>query len=82
MPVYVVRQDYDFWYEVAKADDRLEPGEVPHLNESGVAYYVLFSDKGERPWWVDSHSFETADVARQWAESKLPSSVRWEPGAV
>lgn len=82
MPVHVVKQDYDFWYEIGKADDQLEPDETPQLNAEGVAYYILYGNKGERPWWVDSHGFETVEAAREWAEAELPSPVRWQRGAV
>ena len=82
MPVHVVRQDYDFWYELGKVDDQLEPGETPNLNSDGVAYYVVFNDPQERPWWVESHGFDSIADAQQWAEAQLPSPVRWQPRAV
>ena len=48
MPVYVVRLDYDFWYELGVADDELGPDEVPELNSDGHLFYVQFSDPSSR----------------------------------
>ena len=81
-PVHVVEQDYDFWFEVARADGRLEPGEAPELNDDGRAFYVLFADPSERPWGVESIGFTTAGAAKRWAESRLSSPVSWHPVAV
>jgi hypothetical protein len=32
-PVYAVKLNYDFWYEIAKADGTLEPDEEPELGD-------------------------------------------------
>jgi hypothetical protein len=37
--VHVIMLDYDFWYEIAAADDNPDPDEVPELNDSGHLYY-------------------------------------------
>ena len=49
MPVDVVALDYDWWYELAKADGQLEESEVPEaLGSDGFLYYARFQRSGER----------------------------------
>jgi len=36
--VAVLRANYDFWYGIAEADDRLEPGEEPSRNADPVQW--------------------------------------------
>lgn len=48
MAVHIVRLDYDFWYEIVKADGDLEPGELPDLNADGHLYYVALRDPSAR----------------------------------
>lgn len=44
MPVAVISLQYDFWYELAKSDEQLEPGEEPRpLGPDGVIYYSCFT---------------------------------------
>ena len=43
MPVDIIGLDYDWWYELGKADDQLEPGEEPEsLSATGFLYYARF----------------------------------------
>lgn len=77
-PAYVVKLDYDFWYEIAKADGVLEPDEEPELGDEGVLYYICFkSDPEEHPGWVDSQGFKTPTEAMTWAESQVPGGITW-----
>ena len=77
-PVAVVRLDYDFWHEIGRADDRLEPGEAPHVNADGVQYYVCFrSDPDQHPGWVDSIGFDSLAAACAWAETQVKSPIEW-----
>ena len=42
-PVDIVGLAYDFWFELAKADEILELGETPQpLGQDGLLYYVRF----------------------------------------
>jgi hypothetical protein len=71
--VRIVRLDYDFWYEIGKADGDLEPDEAPQLNDDGYLYYVK-----HRSGWPDSQGFPTPEEAIAAAESQLPTAVEWE----
>jgi hypothetical protein len=79
MPVHVVRADFDFWYEVAAAEDQLEPGETPALNDDGLAYYVLFREVDPDRFWPDDGPAPSAAAARRVAEQRVPSAIRWQP---
>jgi hypothetical protein len=71
--VRIVRLDYGFWYGIAEADDRLEPGESPHLNAEGHLYYVRFRSgwtPGDGYFRPDSPGHPTLDEAIAYAEPK------------
>jgi len=77
-PVYLVQLDYDFWYEVAKADGMLQPNEQADLNADGVLYYVCFRDvPPEPPIWVDSPGFASLELAAGHAQARVPSPITW-----
>ncbi|MEV0465664.1 hypothetical protein AB0I30_29800 [Nocardia tengchongensis] len=79
MPVFVVRLDYDFWYEVAQEEDTLEAGEEPFLDSAGYAYYASFKGlRSDAPFWPDSGPHRSADEARIAAELKVPSPITWQ----
>lgn len=43
MPVWIVGLDYDYSYELGKADDRLDEGEAPlEFGPEGLLYYTYF----------------------------------------
>ena len=78
--VDIISLDYDWWFELAKADDELEPDERPEpLNCQGVLYYVRFihATANKEPTWPDSIGFQKLEEAKKEAESKLPSKVEW-----
>lgn len=79
LPVRVVESNYDFWYEIGKAGDDLDPDEKPMLNAEGLAYYLVFQPDGpsEGSFWPDSLGFKSQDEARREAESLLPGPVDW-----
>ena len=78
-PVYIVELDCDFWYEIAKAEGTLEPGEEPDLNPQGLQYYVCFREvPAEPPIWVNSPGYHSIELASEHAESKVPSSISWQ----
>ena len=81
-PVDVVGLDFDFWYEIGRADDQLEPDEMPQpLNADGVLYYVRFRSAGDEslPTWVDSPGFDTIEAAVAEAQAKAPAPIEWSP---
>ncbi len=78
-PVYIVRLDHDFWFEIGKADDQLEPGEQPRLDDEGFAYYASFH--GIRPdgtFWPRLIGYRSLAEAKAEVERLLPSAVEWE----
>lgn len=78
MPVAIVRLDYDYWYELAKADGHLEIGDVPVVNAEGHAYYVSYSNVRDggtfRP---DSVTHLSHGDARADAQTRAPSPITW-----
>ena len=79
-PVDIVGLGYDFWYEIGRADDQLEPGERPQpLDADGLLYYLRFRQAGdtETPTWVDSPGYSTIEQAMSAAQEKAPSDITW-----
>lgn len=80
MPVDIVGLDFDFWYEIGKADNDLEPGEEPGpFSAEGFLYYARFRHAGEYslPTWVESLGHRTIDAAMNDAVAKVPGEVLW-----
>ncbi len=79
-PVDVVALDYDWHYELGKADGQLEPGEEPErADHAGLLYYARFryALNLSEPTWVDSPACQTIEEAMQCAESKVVGGIRW-----
>jgi hypothetical protein len=79
-PVDIVGLDFDFWFELARADGQLDEGEEPKSpGDAGLLYYVRFRSAGEEsiPTWVDSQAFTTIAAAIAEAETKTPTPVVW-----
>jgi hypothetical protein len=79
MPVFVIATDFDFWFEVADADDDLDPGEQPDLNAEGRLYYLSFHglrDGGN--FWPDSVHYRSIDEAKLAGQSRVPSPIVWD----
>ena len=78
-PVFIVRLNYDFWYELGKDENALEDGEESCLNENGFRYYVSFQGiRVDGSFWPDSLGDMTIEAAKATAQSKVPSAVSWE----
>lgn len=78
MPVAIVRVDHDYWYEIAKADNDLEIGQVPTVDEEGHAYYVSYSNiRDGETFLPDSRTHRTFGDAKADAESRAPSAITW-----
>ncbi|MCP2289844.1 hypothetical protein ACFYT3_27095 [Nocardia amikacinitolerans] len=81
MPVFVVRLDYDFWYEVAREEGTLSADEEPFLDSAGHAYYVSFKVlRNDASFWPDSGPHRSLDEARITAESRVSSPITWQSG--
>jgi hypothetical protein len=80
MPVDIVALDYDWWYELAKADGQLEDGEKPvDPGNDGFLYYARFQRAGEpdEPTWVDSDGHKTSAEAMKAAQIKVAGKIVW-----
>ncbi|MFD3745799.1 hypothetical protein [Nocardia sp. NPDC058633] len=76
MPVFVVRLDYDFWYEVAREEGTLEAGEEPFLDSAGHAYYLSFEAlRNNASFWPASGPHRSVDDAQIAAISRVPSPI-------
>ena len=79
MPVQVFAINYDYGYEMDKADGRLEPGDEKYLNENGEQYVVIWGDK---PYYSGSlqtreGGYLTYDEAVAKAESMV-GQINWQ----
>ncbi len=80
MPVDIVGLPYDFWYELARSDDQLEPDETARpLGDDELLYYFRFRHAGDtvEPTWPDSAAYDTIDVAMREAQAIAPSHITW-----
>jgi hypothetical protein len=80
LPVDLVALAYDYWFEFAKADGTLDPGEAPQpLGPDGCLYYLRFRKAGDlaTPTWVDSQGCRTIEEATTIAEARAPSPIAW-----
>jgi len=77
-PVYVIEQNYDYWFEMEKADGELEADEKPELNEDGLIYYVRFIPLGDKPWGVSYGGQKTIEEAKAFAAVKVNGPIKWE----
>ncbi|WP_028050290.1 hypothetical protein [Cellulomonas sp. URHD0024] len=79
-PVDIVGLPYDFWFELGKADEQLEPGETPTTpGECGLLFYVRVRHAGETstPTWPDSAGYATINEAMHAAEGRAPTAIIW-----
>ena len=85
MPVFVVRYDFDYLFEMAKDDAfhaygdevHLEPGEEAELNEEGSRYDLVFQPLPSTRSWPDARGGVSVEEAKAAAERLLPSPVVW-----
>lgn len=77
--VYIFELNYDYWYEMERVDGELKMGEMPNLNEDGIAYYVRLKPLlGESPFGVDSPTMHSVADAQKWAETQIGLPVNWQ----
>ena len=78
LPVYIIEQNYDYWYEMERADGSLSGDERPKLNDRGLIYYVrLRAIDSDPPWGVDSFGHATIEEAKRWASEKIGKQIDW-----
>lgn len=80
LPVTIISLPYDFWFELAKADDQLEPDDKPEpLGEDGQLFYVSFQSpdliEAASP---DSSGLPTIEAAMEAAHKRVAPPIRWE----
>ncbi|ADE53896.1 hypothetical protein [Coraliomargarita akajimensis] len=78
--VFIVEQNYDYWYQLGVLDGDLAEDEQPELNSLGMAYYYRFSPllSLSSPWAVDSETFISMEEAKRGAEQKVKQSIAWK----
>lgn len=77
-PVQIFVIDYDYYYEIAKADEQLEPGEEPELNEKGEMYMIKWNDKPDfNSYGTTEYGGFTLEEAKKKVEAKV-SGVEWD----
>ena len=79
--VDVVGLNYDWWYELSKADNLLGKDDAPLcLGKEGYLYYARFRHAGEHiePTWVDTDGYQTLLDAMQAAEKKVEGGIKWQ----
>ena len=82
-PVYIIEQNYDYWFEMAKSEGTLEKNEVPELNSDGIAFYIYLDSELPIHQIVDKPigvrgGFLTVGEAQNYAKDLLPSQIIWE----
>ena len=79
-PVDIVSLDYDWGFELDRADGQVEGGQVPdELGPDGVLYYARFKhalDPSE-PTWPDTPGCKTIAEAKILAERKVTGGINW-----
>ena len=81
IPVDIIGLNYDWWYELAKADGMLEPNEKPmHPGPEGLIYYGRFKRAGEtvEPTWVDTDGHQELEHAVEATEAKVIGEILWQ----
>ncbi len=79
-PVDIIALDFDWWYEMAKADGILDADEAPmKLGHEGYLYYVRYQRAAEttEPTWVDSPGHQEVEQAMHFAEKKVIGGITW-----
>ena len=77
-PVYVIEQNYDYWFEMEKSDGQLEANQKPELSDDGLIYYVRFLPLGKKPWSIDSAGCKTLEEAKAFAVGKTNGAIEWD----
>jgi hypothetical protein len=79
VPVHVVVQNADRFYEMDKEEGHLEPGQQPHLNSDGQVYYIAFGEaSGPQPLDLHGAGFTTADEAIAWLDNEFQCRSEWK----
>jgi hypothetical protein len=82
-PVDIVALDYDWWYELGKANgDHSHDEKALEPDAQGWIYYVRFRNALNRsePTSVDSPGHNTIAQAMAAAEAKVHDRIRWNDG--
>lgn len=85
MPVYVVKYNFDYLFELAKDDafhafgdeSKVDPHERPELNEEGCRFDLSFQERAGGEYWPDARGGVSVDAAKSAAEAMLPAPVTW-----
>lgn len=76
--VQIFSIDYDYYFEIAKADGQLETAEQPILNEHGETYMIKWDDNADfNSFGPRENGGLTLHEAKHIVEGKV-GLVRWE----
>ena len=78
LPVQIFAIDYDYYYEIAKADDQLKEGEQPELNENGEQYMIGWYEGPFSTFGSREYGGLTLDEAITAAEDKVQQKIIWD----
>lgn len=80
--VFVIAQDFDWWFEISRLKGELQPDQRPKLNADGEAFYVFFDQEGKwgetPPFFLKSPGFMSLNDAINWASTQLTAPIYWE----
>ena len=71
LPVYIIKQDWDFYYESGYDDD------PPDLNHEGEAFYVIYGEISDPKSCNRSATCLSLKEALLLASSKINSKINW-----
>jgi hypothetical protein len=79
MPMYLIEQNYDYFYTMYEEDGMLEEGEKPKLNSDGLVYYLFFGELPSKPPYGVSEQgvFMSIAEAKKWAQKELSYFSHW-----
>ncbi|GJM60746.1 hypothetical protein [Persicobacter diffluens] len=77
--VQIFALNYDYYYEIAKADNQIEPNEKPELNENGESFMIKWGN-GEfsvKDLCAKEYGGLDLDSAIEKAERKVQGKIDW-----
>ena len=85
MPVYVVRYNFDYLFELAKSDafeafgdeTMVDDDERAVLNVEGFRFDLSFQERAGGEYWPDARGGLSVAEAKEAARAMLPTPVIW-----
>ena len=85
MPVYVVRYNFDYLFELAKSEafeafgdeTMVDEDERAELNAEGYRFDLSFRERAGGEYWPDARGGLSVAEAKSAAEAMLPAPLTW-----